>query len=331
MLVIELLIPRTWVSLGRSLIHQKSMCIRCVHPSDDQTNFPRFDHLMCQLGGYLWPKQIIPNSESSQFRWTNGYGPGDRSVLFDGGLCLCLNPEADNPHSSLAAAGWSRGFCCGTWLLGDGWLFVRFPSPKWDDATWESLWIETCWNHFDELYHFDFVTSTCGVSTSLHQRLWPQNHAYCITCQNRTVTKNHQPFVCIMTLPNKLNQSQKMTNCEFTPAEGPLLWGKHRSFQRRCCEKFRLCPFSHEPLPKAVIAVWAAVGVTLQPTTWHVCSTTKKKSSLQNPTFARGESRISFDMLKSLRRVWLFYFPKQQTLKPSNPQTLKPKTQNPKT
>ena len=35
-----------------------------------------------------------------------------------------------------------------------------------------------------------------------------------------------------------------------------------------------------------------------------------------NPRFARGESRISFDMLKSLRRVEVFYFPKQQTLKP---------------
>ena len=35
-----------------------------------------------------------------------------------------------------------------------------------------------------------------------------------------------------------------------------------------------------------------------------------------NPRFARGESRISFDMLKSLRNVLFFYFPKQQTLKP---------------
>ena len=34
------------------------------------------------------------------------------------------------------------------------------------------------------------------------------------------------------------------------------------------------------------------------------------------PRFVRGESRISFDMLKSLRRVNFFYFPKQQTLKP---------------
>ena len=32
--------------------------------------------------------------------------------------------------------------------------------------------------------------------------------------------------------------------------------------------------------------------------------------------FARGQSRISFDMLKSLRRVLVFYFPKQQTPKP---------------
>ena len=43
------------------------------------------------------------------------------------------------------------------------------------------------------------------------------------------------------------------------------------------------------------------------------------------PRFARGQSRISFDMLKSLRRVLVFYFPQQQTR-----QTLKPKTLNPK-
>ena len=35
-----------------------------------------------------------------------------------------------------------------------------------------------------------------------------------------------------------------------------------------------------------------------------------------NPRFARGESRIFFDMLKSLRKDYFFFFPKQQTLKP---------------
>ena len=47
-----------------------------------------------------------------------------------------------------------------------------------------------------------------------------------------------------------------------------------------------------------------------------------------NPRFARGESHISFDMLKSLRRVEVAYFPKQQTLKPWNPKALKPYTLN---
>ena len=35
-----------------------------------------------------------------------------------------------------------------------------------------------------------------------------------------------------------------------------------------------------------------------------------------NPTFARIGSRISFDMLKSLRRASVFYFPKPKTLNP---------------
>ena len=37
-----------------------------------------------------------------------------------------------------------------------------------------------------------------------------------------------------------------------------------------------------------------------------------------NPRFARGESRISFDLLKSLRSygIKFFDFPKQQSLKP---------------
>ena len=51
------------------------------------------------------------------------------------------------------------------------------------------------------------------------------------------------------------------------------------------------------------------------------------KTCLQ-PRFARGESRISFDMLKPLRMVQFVCFPEQQTLKPSK--TLKPKTLNPK-
>ena len=34
-----------------------------------------------------------------------------------------------------------------------------------------------------------------------------------------------------------------------------------------------------------------------------------------NPRFARHRSRISFDMLKSLRRASFFYFPKPKTLK----------------
>ena len=43
-----------------------------------------------------------------------------------------------------------------------------------------------------------------------------------------------------------------------------------------------------------------------------------------NPRFARGESRISFDILKSLRRVTVFSFQSK------NPKTLKPQTLNPK-
>ena len=42
-----------------------------------------------------------------------------------------------------------------------------------------------------------------------------------------------------------------------------------------------------------------------------------------NPRFARGESRISFDILKSLRRVYVF------SVQNKNPKTLKPKTLNP--
>ena len=37
-----------------------------------------------------------------------------------------------------------------------------------------------------------------------------------------------------------------------------------------------------------------------------------------NPKFAHDESRISFDMLKSLQQVSVSYIPKQQTLKLSN-------------
>jgi hypothetical protein len=43
------------------------------------------------------------------------------------------------------------------------------------------------------------------------------------------------------------------------------------------------------------------------------------------PRFVRGESRISFDMLKCLRRVNFFLLSKT-----TNPKTLKPKNQNPK-
>ena len=43
------------------------------------------------------------------------------------------------------------------------------------------------------------------------------------------------------------------------------------------------------------------------------------------PRFARGQSSISFDMLKSLCRVWVFLLSKT-----ANPKTLKPKTLNPK-
>ena len=42
----------------------------------------------------------------------------------------------------------------------------------------------------------------------------------------------------------------------------------------------------------------------------------KNKKIAANARFARCESRISFDMLKSLRKVYSFYFPEQQTLKP---------------
>ena len=41
-----------------------------------------------------------------------------------------------------------------------------------------------------------------------------------------------------------------------------------------------------------------------------------------NPTFARIGSRISFDMLKSLRRASVFYFPKPKIQKPKNPKNL---------
>jgi hypothetical protein len=45
------------------------------------------------------------------------------------------------------------------------------------------------------------------------------------------------------------------------------------------------------------------------------------------PRFARGQSRISYEMLKSMRRVQVFAF---QNNKHQNPKILKPKTQNPK-
>ena len=40
-----------------------------------------------------------------------------------------------------------------------------------------------------------------------------------------------------------------------------------------------------------------------------------------NPTFAQDRSRISFDMLKSLRRASVFFLT-FQTNNPSNPETL---------
>ena len=49
-----------------------------------------------------------------------------------------------------------------------------------------------------------------------------------------------------------------------------------------------------------------------------------------NPTFARIGSRISLDMLKSMRKVSVSVFPTLQSLKPKNPKNESPKTLNAK-
>ena len=52
--------------------------------------------------------------------------------------------------------------------------------------------------------------------------------------------------------------------------------------------------------------------------------TALKDMSAAKPRFARGESRISFDMLKSLRRIYISCLLSITT----NPKPLKPKTLN---
>ena len=83
---------------------------------------------------------------------------------------------------------------------------------------------------------------------------------------------------------------------------------------------------------KLVLFVPISIFHSIKPRTLALPSTYSPKFmtsalniSAATPRFARGQSRISFDMLKSLRRVQVFAF---QNNKHQNPKTLKPKTLN---